>query len=64
MAPNEVNFENADTVRDLRNHAKPKSKLEFNNGDKVRISKAMQVFQWGYLPPWSEEISANRRGLS
>ena len=56
MTPNEVNFDNDDIVAKRLYPIKPKPKWKYNVGDKVRISRARQVFRKGYLPQWTEEI--------
>jgi len=56
MTPNQVNFDNNDVVAKRLYPIKPKPKWKHNVGDKVRISRARQVFRKGYLPQWTEEI--------
>lgn len=61
MTPIEVNKRNETIVRENinRNRQRYKTvdkKIEFQIGDKVRISKYKKVFAKGYLPNWTNEI--------
>jgi hypothetical protein len=59
MAPEEVNFENQETVwQTLYEHTEKfeKQPPKLKVGDRVRLSKTRQVFKKGYLPGWTLEL--------
>ena len=55
-SPDSVTSENEDDIRHVMYKPKPTPIWKYRVGDKVRISKARQVFKKGYVAGWSEEI--------
>ena len=58
IKPKDVTVANeAGIMEKYPNICAPKNKkLKFKTGDKVRVSKAKQIFEKGYTPNWSTEI--------
>ena len=58
LTPNQINFENAQTVWEkvYGNAYKNSTKTKFEIGDDVRISNAKHIFTKGFYPNFSDEI--------